>query len=140
MLTIVFHTQIEIGQKRKTTDKETNARRKSSKRLSATVEPAVSPPYQVGQFVAMCCQKYNDYKPQIAKLKKINGSAGTVNIEWFDGSYETVWKAWKVGGRIIKDTVPMRAILMEVKFSKEMQISKKLKSELDKKYASVEFV
>ena len=34
----------------------------------------------------------------------------------------------------------MGAILMEVKFSNEMQISKKSKSELDKKYASVEFV
>jgi len=78
--------------------------------------------------------------PQIAKINKVNGSVVTVNIVWLDGTYGSKWKIWKIGGRIIKDTVPLRAILTEVELSSDMCISKKLKSELDEKYCSAEYV
>ena len=97
-------------------------------------------PYQVGQFVAMCCHKYKEYKPQIAKLRKINASSGTVQIDWLDGNYERGWKIWKIRGRIIKYTVPILAILAQVQFCTDMHISEELKCELDEKYSSAEFV
>ena len=57
-----------------------------------------------------------EYKPQIAKINKVNGTAGNVNITWLDGTYDSNWKVWKTGGRIIKDTVPIHAILTQVEF------------------------
>ena len=70
--------------------------------------------FEVGQFVAMCCQKNKEYKPQIAKIRKLNAGLGTVQIDWLDGDDKSDWKIWKIGGRIIKDTVPMHAILTKV--------------------------
>lgn len=129
---------MEVGSKRKRKDTEATNSKKTSK-VNATVEPPVIP-YKVGQYVAMCCYKYKEYKPQIAKVKKINASTRIVQIDWLDGDYDSSWAVWKVGGRIIKDSVPIRAILAHVDLSSDMRISKKLKCELDKKYSSAEFV
>ena len=149
----VYHyyvSQVKLGKRKSSdTDSTKSSKRKSSIQDTGSIknsrkktliqEPAVIA-YQPGQFVAMCCEKYKEYKPQIAKINKVNGSVGTVNIVWLDGTYDSKWKIWKIGGRIIKDTVPLRAILTEVELSSDMCISKKLKSELDEKYCSAEYV
>ena len=93
--------QVELG-KRKSSD--TGSTKKSKKQASIQ-EPAVIA-YQPGQVVAMCCEKYKEYKPQIAKIDKVNGAAGNVNITWLDGTYDSNWKVWNTGGRIIKTQFP----------------------------------
>ena len=39
----------------------------------------------VGQYIALSCNTYWEFIPQIAKLKEINDSAGTVVVEWLHG-------------------------------------------------------
>ena len=106
----MFHTlsspQVEIGKRKASDTGSTKGCTKKSKKVEQNQQDPgpVTPSYQPGQFVAMCCLKYREYKPQIAKINKMNSTKGTVNITWYDGAYDSTWKIWKAGGRVIKDT------------------------------------
>jgi len=122
---------------------EERCQRVQKKSKTKRQSPAVETPvicYEVGQFVAMCCKKYKECKPQIARIRKLNAGLGTIQIDWLDVDYKSDWKIWKIGGRIIKDIMPMRAILPKVQLSTDMCILKVLKCKLDKNYCNAEFV
>ena len=65
----------------------------------------------VGKYVVLTCEKYKEFIPQIAKLKTINKSCGTVKVEWLHGSYHSTWIEWKYRGKVIIETVPQRSVL-----------------------------
>ena len=84
------------------------------------------------------CEQYKDFLPQIGKLKKINES--TITVQWLEGEYEGKWKFWKNRGKIIQESFPIRALIREITFDKEMEFSTTAAEKINKLYDDVEFV
>ena len=95
----------------------------------------------VGHYVALSCNTYKEFIPQIARLKNINETAGTILVEWLHGAYHGTWIFWKTRGKVITETLPRRSILhTPVSFTKSMRLKNTDRSLLKQKYATAEFV
>ena len=53
----------------------------------------------IGQYIALSCNSYKEYIPQIAKLKKIDDGSGVIEVEWLHSTYHGNWILWKARGK-----------------------------------------
>ena len=93
----------------------------------------------MGSFVAVCCNKYKDFTPQIGKVKSFDESS--LILEWLDGTYTSTWVFWKHKKKIITETLPLRAVLhCPLYFTKSMRLKPADITILKQKYKSAEYV
>lgn len=95
----------------------------------------------IGKYIALSCNKYKEFIPQIAKLKSIDDSAGIIEVEWLHGVYNGTWIFWKARGKMITETLPQRSMLHgPISFTKSMRLKTTNISILKQKYTNAEFV
>ena len=93
----------------------------------------------VGSFIAVCCEKYKDFTPQIGRVKSFDESS--VILEWLDGTYTSTWIFWKYRNKIITETLPLRAVLHSpISFTKAMRLKATDITILKQKYVYAEYV
>jgi len=112
-----------------------------SKRIcqSASSSDTNNPVPVVGSFAAVCCCKYKDYNPQIGKVKSFDETS--IILEWMDGTYNSTWIFWKQRGKIITETLPLRALLLSpIVLSQSMRLKSADVKTLKQKYETAEYV
>ena len=57
----------------------------------------VTVPFCVGEFVACKLKKYEEEEPQIGQVTSLL-EGGKIIIEWWVGTYSTIWVTWKIRG------------------------------------------
>ena len=93
---------------------------------------------KVDDYVALKCEKYKEFLPQIGRLTEINET--NITIEWLDGSYTGTWVYWKTRGKVITEDFPRRAIMQTIQLTPAMKIRKDDILKLKDAYTTAEFV
>ena len=149
VLIYISCTQIELGKRKKntTTTKDAKKHRRTEELQVPAVSDQVNEPGgitknfpfpTVGDYVALKCEKYKEFLPQIAKVRNINEA--DITVDWLNGSYGDVWTSWKYRGKVIVETFPRRAIIGGIKLTASMRLKTPLVDLLKEIYTTTEFV
>lgn len=97
-------------------------------------------PLCVGQFVACKLMKYEEEKPQIGQIISLL-DRGKIVIEWWVGSYSSIWVKWKIRGVVQVEEMDLHGILKNrINLTKTNRLTKTDVQELKMLYTTTKFV
>lgn len=91
-----------------------------------------------GQFVALKMKKYEDEEPQIGHV--IVKDENAITIEWWVGSYTSIWVPWKIRGVQQLEETTTDSVLWPVTLNKSNRIPKELINSLKALYSNCMYV
>ena len=97
-------------------------------------------PLCVGQFVACKLKKFEDEKPQFGQVISLL-DGGKIVIEWWVGSYSSMWVKWKIRGVTQVEEMAVHSILKNrINLTKTNRLTKTDVQELKMLYTAAIFV
>lgn len=90
--------------------------------------------FKKGDFVSLIIED-SDELPVIGKVLKVDTEE--LCVEYWRGRWETKWRPWRERGKVWRDQLPKRCVLLAFQLNQDNKLPTKIVNELKEIYGNV---